>query len=351
MHKYIFFLFFITQSVFGYFEFKGIVNQPFYGGTAYLSIVNDCNKKELFITEDILQDCVISETGMFQFQGDFLTSENSIYKIHIDHCGQSISNYKHLLNHCEYSSEVVFIANNLDKIFFPVNNLSQILCNVDQSSNTISSAIIKLEEFEESFLAKLQFSNNDFQRQTIYKTYCKELQVYSLTFGDPLVELYAYYMYARDNSIGSDFYLEDLKKNKYYDNLLNRLKASYPQSIYTELYTNKLLKDKYPFIKTKQTTFEWLTYLLFVLLCISIGVIYVLVKKNNSRKEPNKLNYRTLLTQQEQNVFELMPTHSNKEIANVLFISISTVKTHINNIYSKLSIGSRKELDQFIPKS
>lgn len=347
MSKYILFLFFITQNVFGYFEFKGVVNQPFYGGTAYLSIVNDCNKKDLFITEDILQDCEISETGVFTFRGDFLAPKNCIYKIHIDHCDQSISNYKHLLNHCEYSSEVIFIANNSDQIFFPVNNLSQILCDVDQSSNILSSAIIKLEEFEESFLAKLQFSNNDFQRQTIYKTYCKELQRYSLTFNDPLVELYAYYMYAQDNSIGSAFYIEDLKKNKYYDKLLSRLTSIYPKSIYTELYTNKLLKDKYPFTKTKQTTFEWLTYLLLVLLCISLGVIYKLVKKSNSNKKPNPLNYKALLTQQEQNVFELMTTHSNKEIANTLFISISTVKTHINNIYGKLSIGSRKEIDQF----
>ena len=35
---------------------------------------------------------------------------------------------------------------------------------------------------------------------------------------------------------------------------------------------------------------------------------------------------------------------SNKEIASKLFISLSTVKTHINNIYKKLGIKSRSEL-------
>ncbi|MGB7394497.1 MAG: LuxR C-terminal-related transcriptional regulator, partial [Pricia sp.] len=35
---------------------------------------------------------------------------------------------------------------------------------------------------------------------------------------------------------------------------------------------------------------------------------------------------------------------SNKEIAGELFISISTVKTHITNIYGKLKVSSRKEL-------
>jgi len=35
---------------------------------------------------------------------------------------------------------------------------------------------------------------------------------------------------------------------------------------------------------------------------------------------------------------------SNKEIANELFISLSTVKTHITNIYNKLKVSSRQEL-------
>ncbi|HDZ13708.1 MAG TPA: response regulator transcription factor [Pricia sp.] len=33
-----------------------------------------------------------------------------------------------------------------------------------------------------------------------------------------------------------------------------------------------------------------------------------------------------------------------KEIANELFISLSTVKTHITNIYGKLKVSGRQEL-------
>jgi ATP/maltotriose-dependent transcriptional regulator MalT len=35
---------------------------------------------------------------------------------------------------------------------------------------------------------------------------------------------------------------------------------------------------------------------------------------------------------------------SNKEIAEKLFVSLSTIKKYTNNIYSKLSISSRKEI-------
>ncbi len=51
------------------------------------------------------------------------------------------------------------------------------------------------------------------------------------------------------------------------------------------------------------------------------------------------------LTVQESKIYDLLTMkYSNKEIASELNISVSTVKTHVNNIYKKLGISSRKEL-------
>lgn len=53
------------------------------------------------------------------------------------------------------------------------------------------------------------------------------------------------------------------------------------------------------------------------------------------------------LSPQEMNVRGLiLDGKTNKEIANELFISLSTVKTHITNIYSKLKVSGRQELLQ-----
>jgi DNA-binding CsgD family transcriptional regulator len=51
-----------------------------------------------------------------------------------------------------------------------------------------------------------------------------------------------------------------------------------------------------------------------------------------------------VLTSKEVLVLRLLAeSKTNKEIAAALFIELSTVKTHINNIYSKLSVSNRQE--------
>jgi len=55
-----------------------------------------------------------------------------------------------------------------------------------------------------------------------------------------------------------------------------------------------------------------------------------------------------LLSHREKSIAILILSgKTNKEIANELAIELSTVKTHANNIYSKLNVKSRKELARF----
>lgn len=58
-----------------------------------------------------------------------------------------------------------------------------------------------------------------------------------------------------------------------------------------------------------------------------------------------KIAYQNQLSEREKVVFELVLIgKKNQEIANELFVDISTVKTHINNIYKKTGVKNRKEL-------
>jgi DNA-binding CsgD family transcriptional regulator len=52
----------------------------------------------------------------------------------------------------------------------------------------------------------------------------------------------------------------------------------------------------------------------------------------------------SLLSAKEWQILKLLADgKSNKEIAAVQFVEVSTVKTHLNNIYSKLSVSNRNE--------
>ena len=50
------------------------------------------------------------------------------------------------------------------------------------------------------------------------------------------------------------------------------------------------------------------------------------------------------LTQRELQILQLIANgKTNKEIAAVYFVEVSTVKTHVNNIYTKLGVSNRVE--------
>lgn len=65
-------------------------------------------------------------------------------------------------------------------------------------------------------------------------------------------------------------------------------------------------------------------------------------KKQTGIPLVNKTNIH--LTNQEIKILQLIQKgKSNKEIASELYIELSTVKSHINKLYSKLNIKNRKE--------
>jgi len=351
MTKNVFLFFFLTiyLQVTAQFQFSGKVNEVFSEATAYLSVVSDCSKKELFLTEDILQEAQIDSLGNFIFEGKILADYNQIYKIHIDKCNDNITSYKHLINHCPDSREILFIANNKDTISFPLNNLDQVFCAIKPSHN-YNNAIVEIENLHENLYADLAFAKSDLQRKNIYKNHFFELQSFAKSFNEPLAELYAYHHYASENSFSRKAYLADLQQSVYYKELLEKLNKNYPNSNYSNQFKAKLLKDNYPLLKVEKQNYKIWLALLAVLLLVSLALNIYQIRQQRKVNPKQKLDYKEILTNQEQKVFELMQEHSNKAIADKLFISLSTVKTHINNIYAKLAISSRKDIASFFKK-
>ena len=183
------------------------------------------------------------------------------------------------------------------------------------------------------------------------KKWFKTLQDFGKNLSEPLAELYIYaFLSDRSNSL-HQYYFEDLKTNPYYEDLLNRLEVSYPNSVYLNQYKNELNSDEFILDRdVAQKSFNW-NYLLYFLLFASVLTNILLFISFKKFKANKSKNVRSQLTRQEQNILNLLlDDKSNKEIADALFVSLSTVKTHVNNIYKKLNIQNRNEAKSLFNK-
>ena len=294
----------IYQNLSAQFQFSGYINEDFKNATAYLNIVDDFNKIELFITEKILQTSKIDSTGQFIFKGDFLDHENSVYKIYIDGCNDNISDSKHLLNQCEESLSIIFIANNQDQIHFPLNDFSQMFCALEYTSDQ-NMAIFKIDSIQEELLLDLHETKSDGQRSIIYNQYFDKLQEFSNSLKEPLAELYAFHLYSDDKSFSREFYIKDLKRSNYYNDLLNSLEGQYSETAYPNYYKEELIKDQYPLLQSKNKNYQYIIYALAVLLVFSLAVNFIIIRKNRFstlNKKALPIDYKTVLSPQEQKV-------------------------------------------------
>ncbi len=130
---------------------------------------------------------------------------------------------------------------------------------------------------------------------------------------------------------------KDISKNKaYYINILNDLKSSPINPLEYQFLEDELSQVVISEIETKYRYSKWLNILLALLV---LGLLYstIRTKKGKTITQP--------LSKQEKVIKGLIiKGKTNKEIADELFISLSTVKSHISNIYQKLSISNRTDL-------
>lgn len=81
------------------------------------------------------------------------------------------------------------------------------------------------------------------------------------------------------------------------------------------------------------------------IIAVSFLAAGILIPRSKSTQTPNSdIKQFAELTQKELSILaQIAAGKSNKEIAAENFVELSTVKTHINNIYSKLDVNNRKE--------
>jgi len=337
-------LFFVlaTHLCSAQYEFNGYANDALKEGKIYLSVIDDFRKISGVYPEQILTKTIPDSTGFFQFKENNLPLQNRIYRIHIDTCFEEEQNMNHFSGQCLNSKEIIFIANNTSKLSFPFSFDKEMFCKIE-SNNEKAMLFLKIDSLKNDMRYAFSTFRSEANRKVNSKKWFTTFQNYGEQLDEPLAELYIYsFLSDRSNNLYS-YYLEDIKTNKYYADLLHRLQLKYPNSYYVQQYKNELNADLFLVNQDTEKSFSWWIYSFGFLLLFSILLNFYLFKRNNILK--NDSISKEKLTSQEQKTLQLiLEDKTNKEIASELFISVSTVKTHINNLYKKLNVTSREEV-------
>ncbi|MCA0133253.1 response regulator transcription factor [Winogradskyella alexanderae] len=332
------------------YSFSGYIDTEEWQNTVYLSIVEDYRKISGVFSEQIIGRAYADATGFFEFKGDMLDAENRIYRIHIDKCSETQRDINHFNGRCDNSLELLFIANNHDILNLPLSFGNQVFCDIE-SSNPKANAFVKIDSLKEDMRFAYGEYRSQANRKLNNKKWFKTLQDYGKKLNEPLAELYIYSYISDRSSDLHNYYVEDLKNNPYYDKLKIRLQNTYPKAPYTKQYISEIEADKYMLAAFSNQDSYTHNYLIYGLLFTSILINFYLVSIAIKTRKTKTKTLREKLSKQEQVVLDhLLKNKSNKDIASSLFLSVSTVKTHTNNIYKKLNVQSRDEAKSLFNK-
>jgi len=260
----------------------------------------------------------IKEDGYFSFKREHIADKNTIYRLHINRIqriiNDTIVNKRH------------FILSNSDSIRFK-KGIG--LFSDYENSNLADAEWRKLSAFE----GRLNKIRNE---DSLSSAYTVQMPLYAKdSLQILMVKLIGIKQLEYKKLLDQDI----AKNPSYYLALLEELKASdLDRSEYLFLekklayLTNKMVEQKY----------QWSKTIILILAMVIVGLLFSVIRLKRKRN-----HIPVDLSKQEQNIQGLiLEGKSNKEIANELFISISTVKTHITNIYGKLKVSNREELLQ-----
>ncbi|WP_420400786.1 response regulator transcription factor [Flagellimonas sp.] len=343
MRAFAFFVFLLSSfAVVGQYHFSGELSKENSGSWVYLSLVEDYRKSSRVYLEQIIRKVAVDSLGQFSFEGNNLLDDNRIYRIHLDGCSEN-ANAQHFLGHCNSSQSVLFIANNRDTLHFPTSFGNQTLCTVN-STNPKSVLILDIEALKEEMVFDfMEFRSEANQKLNSAKWFGK-LQDFGQSAEEPLAELYIYDFLSDKRNETYNHYLLDVSENNYYANLLTRLKSRYPNTGFTKQYEAEIVSDQHLVSFRNGDAWSW-KWVLTGLLAFSIGLNIYLVFRSQSKTKKQKRQLLQKLTSQEQKIVKyILNDRSNKEIAAEMFVSLSTIKTHINNLYKKLDVSSRQEV-------
>jgi len=326
------------------FQFKGQVSDRYRNQPVYLSLIEDYRKTGRVYLDQIIQKTKADSLGQFTFSGEQLPLENRFYRIHTDGCDEAEANKLHFMGQCPTTVSLLFIANNKDTISLPLGSNNQEFCEI-ASTNTAAAHLLALEGLKEEMILDFVVSSNSPLAENLkFNQWFETFHDFAQSTNEPLVELFAYSFLSERSNETYGPYQKYVKEHKPYAQLAPSLSAKYPNATYTTQFYEEVSENHDLAVQetTENPSLDFWDILSLFFLAVLILLVFLYFDKRFKFSKTKTLD--ALTTQEQKVVNAIKEGKTNKEIASDLFISLSTVKTHINSIYKKLEVRSRKEL-------
>ncbi|WP_235296236.1 response regulator transcription factor [Portibacter marinus] len=292
----------------------------------------------------------VDSQGYFTLNGNDIPLEPMVYQLMLS----SGKNHNSIFSGRSKNYIQVVLDRNTRMIIYDCMDISSTFagCNVEGS---IESHL--LQKFADEFLPSIKSKTNvqgemdsELKDQFAYRYHSDAIKKYMDTSQFQIPALYAYHHL-------KDAEFEIKSDPNFFRNFLSRMESLNGASRYyleAKIEIQSILElvnldDEEA--KLDPTIIIFIT-LSIIIIVLGFLTIYYRVKWKNLLKDKGELDMDELLhsvTEKEQEIIELiLAGHSNKEIASQLFVSLSTVKTHITNIYAKLHVSSRKQLKRLL---
>ena len=284
----------------------------------YLSHIPTLNDLYTMSNEMIIAESPIDSTGFFSFPIDYLPGEDHLYRLHISKIGAPAASLiiggdeeNHIFLIVNSNSNVQLSNKNPEKPFqeYTVNGYRpnqglQVINQINDSLNISNATVSSLK------------------REFVSKAVYEKLRAVADTSTHPIVSLYALHH--------SKFEATFLDNQQFYKDYLKKWEAE--DSPYFES-----IRAKLPYEQKAGTLWFFIIGACFFVLGIMISYYFIAKRKRSN-------NHLKTLSVQERKIFRLIQSgKSNKEISDEYNIGLSTVKSHVSSIYSKLQIKSRKD--------
>lgn len=300
----------------------------------YISVIHSFDDLHTASYDFLRYQVEVDSTGYFKIQDIELTDGDRIYRLHICKKGDPVST---IIIGGQEENFAHFIMNKDSEItLMPIDNRIGIQhCTVE--GHPAGKTIEKLFALQKKLNTPPDLpsaQNRSFIKQQVFE----DLQSIADTSSSPIIRLLAFH-FIQESFTNSD-HLDLMEK------IYNDLALQGYSSPYFEAFAKRLTFAQFQANEINSSSTPSLKWLLFLLPLAFLFFLFWKNKSTPSIAKPDKSHQKVqTLSNQEKRVFNLLKKgKTNKEISSELHIEVSTVKSHLNKIYSRLGVKSRKEI-------